>query len=289
MNKIIILLLCITFFQKSYADIYAPETIKEIKDMAKDIFAKRNPEKTLFIFPLENFILKPVNPAFSTQDENYNALLKKAFSKAQNSKSDYVDELILLNYPHEISDPGIVDLIDYIQQNKSAIIIITPNLTGSINEVNYFDIWTFNYLKSYKIDLSKGVFKDVKFIFDKELKKVDGTYPTFYQGLLSYNTDGRNNSSMQALSVLLSGKLKKVPDVVVAISSSKIYLEALENQIKTLKPDSEFFGLLYDTKNTSQTVISPEDYLKFWQDFVKNLNNVKRKEINLNLENPYEM
>ncbi len=270
------------------AEIYSPNTIEEIKDIAEDVFAKRNAEKALFIFPLENFILTPIHPALKRQDTSYNSILKKAFSKAKTSKSDYIDELILMEYPHKLSSPKIADLIDYIQENKAGIIIITPNLSGPINDIDYFDIWTFDYLKKHNIDLSKGVFADTKIIFNKELKEVAGTYPTFYKGLLSYNTDGKNNSSMQTLSVLLRGKLTKMPNIIFAVSMNKNYLEALEKQVKTLKPDVEFFGILYSAKIEQNKNISPSEYLSFWQNFVTKLNNVKRKNIDLETENPYE-
>jgi hypothetical protein len=285
--KKIAILLCLLGSFSAYGEIYSPGSIKEIKEMAADIFAKRNPEKTVFIFPLETFILRPIHPALQKYDESYNALLKKAFSAANVSKNDFIDELILLDYPHEVADPAIVDLIDYIQENKAGAIIITPNLSGGINKVEHFDIWTFDYLKGLKIDLDKGRFANTKIVFNKELKKVEGTYPTFYKGLLSYNTNGRDNSAMQALSVLFAGKFKKFPEVIVAVSPSKNFLEALEKQMKILKKDSQFFGILYNPK-PNKSEISPEDYLKFWQDFVKKLNNVKRKGVDLKSENPYE-
>jgi len=272
----------------SYAEIYNPGSIKEIKDMVGEIFEKRNPQKILFIFPIEGFILRPTHPAMQQQDQNYNSLLKKAFSKIDNSKGFYINPLILTQYPSELGDKELPDLVDYIQKNKSLLIITTSNVTGGINNIDAIEVWTYNYLKNKKIDLTEGVFANTHFIFNKELKKVAGTYPTFYQGLLSYNSSIEDNSAIQVLSTFLATKLKKLPDTVVAVSSNQSFLEALEKQLEILKNDNEFFGILYILPPLENKEISPEDYLQFWQDFVKKLNQTKRKQVDVKSENPYE-
>ena len=287
MKKIAAALFCIFVSLSSHAEIYTPENMSEIKGMVEDIFDKRNPQKTLFILPLD-FILRSTHPAMQKQERNYNSLLKKAFAKVNSSATVYADRLILSGYPQELTDQGLPDLIDYIQKNNSAVIITTPNITAGFNDIKFFDIWTFNYLKSKKIDLAKGVFANTQLIFNKEMKQVAGAYPTFYKGLLSYNSDKVSNSPMQSLSVLLVMKLKKIPDVVVGISSSRNDLEGLEKQLKILRADNEFFGILYNLPALKTEDISPENYLKFWQDFVSKLNKVKGNGVDLKSENPYE-
>lgn len=272
----------------SYAEIYNPGSIKEIKDMVGEIFEKRNPQKVLFIFPIEQFILRSTHPAIQKQDQNYTSLIKKAFSKVDNSKTLYINPLILTQYPNELGDKELPDLINYIQKNKSLLVITTSNVTGGINNIDALEVWTYNYLKNKKIDLAEGVFANTRFTFNKELKKVGGTYPNFYQGLLSYNSSTEDNSAIQVLSTFLATKLKKLPDVIVAVSSNKIFLEALEKQLKILRNDNEFFGILYILPPLATKEISPEDYLQFWQDFVRKLNQVKRKQVDIKSENPYE-
>jgi hypothetical protein len=272
----------------SYAEIYNPESVKEIKDMVEEIFEKRNPQKVLFIFPIEQFILRSTHPAIQKQDQNYTSLLKKAFSKVDNSKTLYINPLILTQYPNELGDKELPDLINYIQKNKSLLIITTSNVTGGINNIDALEVWTYNYLKNKKIDLAEGVFANTHFTFNKELKKVGGTFPSFYQGLLSYNSSTEDNSAIQVLSTFLATKLKKLPDVIVMVSSNKIFLEALEKQLKILRNDNEFFGILYILPPLATKEISPEDYLQFWQDFVRKLNQVKRKQVDIKSENPYE-
>ena len=74
----------------------------------------------------------------------------------------------------------------------------------------------------------------------------------------------------------------------MAVSSNKIFLEALEKQLKILRNDNEFFGILYILPPLATKEISPEDYLQFWQDFVRKLNQIKRKQVDIKSENPYE-
>lgn len=288
MKKVAALLFCIFVSFASYAEIYSVENVKEVKNMTKDIFEKRNPEKTLFIFPLENFIVRPTHPAMQIQEQSYSSLLTKAFSKANSSVASYASVLMLLEYPNELVDEELPDLIDYIQKNNSAVIVTTPNVTGGINKIDFLDVWTLNYLKSKNIDLAQGVFANKQFIFDKEMKKINGTYPTFYKGLLSYNSDNTDNSSLQVLSAFLVLKLNKIPDVVVAVSPSRQYLEELDKQLKVFREDNEFFGIVYNPPVLKTKYISPKDYLQFWQDFVKKLNQIKRKGVDLKLENPYD-
>ena len=157
MKNISLFLMLIYVFASfsSYAEIYNPESIKEIKDMVGEIFEKRNPQKILFIFPIEGFILRSTHPAMQPQDQNFNPLLKKAFSKIDNSKGLYINPLILTQYPTELGDKELPDLVDYIQKNKALLIITTSNVTGGINNIDAIDVWTYNYLKNKKIDLTE--------------------------------------------------------------------------------------------------------------------------------------
>lgn len=287
MKKLAIALVYILISSSSFAEIYTPENISEIKDMVGDIFEKRNPQKTLFIFPL-NFIIRPTHPAMQEQDKSYASLTKRAFDKINGANFSYVNILLLTEYPNDLVDSNLPELVDYIQDNKAGLIISTPNFTKGINNIDRFDVWTFNYLKSKKIDLTKGVFANIDLVFDQEMKKIAGGFPTFYKGLLSCNSAKSNNSLMQVLSVLLISKLHKVPDVVVAVDTSREFLETLEKQLKVLRADNEFFGILYNPPKLKTKEISPEDYLKFWQDFVKKINKITGKTVDLKLENPYE-
>ncbi len=287
MKKIALGIFCIFISYSSFAEIYQVEDFTEIKGLVGDIFDKRNPQKILFILPLD-LILRPTHPAMQQQDENYHSLMNKAFEKVNKSSLVYANTLLLTDYPNDLTDPAILDLVDYIQKNNSELIITTPNFTGEFNGIERLDVWTFNYLKSKKIDLTKGVFANMQLVFNQEIKKTAGGYPTFYKGLLSYNSNKSSNSSMQVISIFLVSKLQKVQDVVVVLDSRKVYLEALEKQLKILRQDNEFFGILYNLPVLKTKEILPEDYLKFWQNFVKKLNLLKNKNVNSKTKNPYE-
>ena len=287
MKKIALGIFCIFISYSSFAEIYQVEDFTEIKGLVGDIFDKRNPQKILFILPLD-LILRPTHPAIQQQDENYHSLMNKAFEKANKSSLVYANTLLLTDYPNDLTDPAVLDLVDYIQKNNSELIITTPNFTGEFNAIERLDVWTFNYLKSKKIDLTKGVFSNMQLVFNQEIKKTAGGYPTFYKGLLSYNSDKSSNSSMQILSIFLVSKLQKIQDVVVVLDSRKVYLDALEKQLKILRQDNEFFGILYNLPVLKTKEILPEDYLKFWQNFVKKLNLLKNKNVNSKTKNPYE-
>jgi len=170
MKKIALGIFCIFISYSSFAEIYQAENFTEIKGLVGDIFDKRNPQKILFILPLD-LILRPTHPAMQQQDENYNSLMNKAFEKANKSSLVYANTLLLTDYPNDLTDPAILDLVDYIQKNNSELIITTPNFTGEFNGIERLDVWTFNYLKSKKIDLTKGVFANMQLVFNQEIKK----------------------------------------------------------------------------------------------------------------------
>ena len=60
------------------AEIYTAHSVEEINNTLLELLNKRNPEKTLTILPLENFILKPVSPAFNIKDQRFHTIIELA-------------------------------------------------------------------------------------------------------------------------------------------------------------------------------------------------------------------
>ena len=66
------------------ADIYTASSVEEINITLLELLKKRNPEKTLTIFPLENFMLKPVSPAFNIEDQRFPTIIERVTKKVKN-------------------------------------------------------------------------------------------------------------------------------------------------------------------------------------------------------------
>ena len=270
------------------AEIYTAHSVEEINNTLLELLNKRNPEKTLTILPLENFILKPVSPAFNIKDQRFHTIIERVTKKVKLSKRAYLEELILTEYEQKLSDPKLTEFIKNIQEKNAPFIVVTRNFSGSFNKIPYLEVWIWAYLLEKGIDLSKSPLGLKQIIFNKGYKKIKGTYPTFYRGLLSCNSEEQGNSPQSLIASLLAVNLKWIPDIVYVIDGEENYIKSIEQQFKSLKSDVQVVGFVYELDNIQSDQISTEEFLKFWEELVNKLNNVSRKEINKNKENPYE-
>ena len=196
---------------------------------------------------------------------------------------------MLTEYEQQLSDPKITEFIKNIQEKNAPFIVVTRNFSGSFNKIPYLEVWTWAYLLEKGIDLSKSPLGSRQIIFNKGHKKIKGTYPTFYRGLLSCNSEEQGNSPQGLIASLLAVNLKWMPDIVYVIDSEESYIKSMEQQFKSLKPDVQVVGFVYaPEENVQSDQISAKEFLKFWEGVVDKLNNVSRKEINKNKEDPYE-
>ena len=245
-------------------------------------------KKTLTILPLEEFIITPSAPEFHVQDRNFLPLMQKAIKRAKLSKKKFLEELILTEYEQQLTDSNIVDFIRNIQAKNAPLIVITPNVSGSFNKIPYLEVWTWAFLLKKNIDLSKGPLGKKQIIFNKMYSKIKGTYPTFYRGLLSCNSDGGENSSQNLLATLLAIYLKWLPDVVYVVHSKEDYIKFMEEQFKYLRTDIQVIGFIYAPEGRKFDEVTPKQFMSFWDKVIDKLNVVTRKESSKTKENPYE-
>jgi hypothetical protein len=291
MEKLKTILIFILFLMQSHkvvAAIHEVNSLEEINKTVLEILENRNPEKTLFLLPLEKFLIQPSHPFFSPPDSSYQSILARVLKKVKFSQAAYLEELLLTAYENELTDPKLPEFIHNLQKHQAPIIIVTSNVTGGFNNIDFLEVWTVAYLTKKNIDLTKSRFADKQILFNKELAKIMGTYPSFYRGLLSCNSYQGKNSAQAVISALLGEKLKWLPNTVVAVHPETNYLESLESQLKTLKSDLDFIGFAYRPSMKTSSAGSPEKFQQFWEQFVRNLNNVTRKKVKIDLENPYE-
>ena len=121
--------------------------------------------------PLEKFLIKPVDEEFYIKDKKYVPVLQKAEKKARLSRRAYLEELILTEYEHELSDPYVVEFIQNIQKLDVPMIVFSTNCSGSFNKIPYLEVWTWTYLFNKNIDLSKSPIGSNQIIFNKYGKK----------------------------------------------------------------------------------------------------------------------
>lgn len=284
----VLFLLIILLFSVSKAEIYVAESIEEINNTILKLLSKRNPKKTLLIMPLEEFIIRPVNKEFYINDKKYYAILQRAEKKARLSRRAYLEELILTEYEHALADPYVVKFIQNIQKLHVPMLVYTTNCSGSFNKIDYLEVWTWTYLLDKNIDLSKSPIGSNQIIFNEYGKKVKGSYPTYYKGLLSANSWNGENSVQSLLAALLAEKLKYLPDVVYVINEKESFIKSIEEQFKSLRRDIQVGGFIFFPSKKVNSQLAPKTVEDFWTRLINKLNKVSRKERNIDEENPYE-
>lgn len=290
--KIFLLVISLNIFQYSALGrtrLYNASSINEINNTITELLVHQDPSRALLILPLD-ILIAPDHAGFYFQGEEAQNIVKQQLDKVSASKMVYLEEFILTNYPQKLADKAIVELIVNTVNMNLPIIVNTGNLAGSINDIRYLEVWTWNWLYERGIDLSKTPIGKKEIRIDLGTKKIGGSYPTFFRGLLSCNNYKKSNAPQIVLASLLTTKLKWLPNVVYAVDRDETYLKSLEKQFTALRPDIQFEGFIYKPgeKNTEYNQLKLQELQKFWQDVVEGANKIQRVELKSKIDDPYE-
>lgn len=263
------------------------DEFKKIEQKIIRIINSRNPLKTIFVISLDNIILKPVDKEFFFSDQTLKGLQERALSAVRESKLMFSGEVIFTEYQHQIVDQRIIELINNVQKKGVPVIIINKNVSGKFNKISYLEQWTVALLKKYGIDLSLGQFAKIRLVMDKYSSKERGSYPTFFDGLLSCSSYEGKNAEQNVLTTLLV-RFGFKPSTVVMLHYDNSVLGVMKEQLHQMKSDAEFFGfeLTYDQEEYNAQ--DPEAFLSFWKSYAKKLNSVSRGPSDSDAGNPYE-
>lgn len=290
--KILLVIISLNIFQYSALGktrLHNVSSIDEINSTITELLVHQDPSRALLILPLD-ILIAPDHAGFYFQGEEAQNIVKQQLDKVSASKMVYLEEFILTNYPQKLADKAIVELIVNTVNMNLPIIVNTGNLAGSINDIRYLEVWTWNWLYERGIDLSKTPIGKKEIRIDLGTKKIGGSYPTFFRGLLSCNNYKKSNAPQIVLASLLTTKLKWLPNVVYAVDRDETYLKSLEKQFTALRPDIQFEGFIYKPgeKNTEYNQLKLQELQKFWQDVVEGANKIQRVELKSKIDDPYE-
>lgn len=290
--KILLVIISLNIFQYSALGktrLHNVSSIDEINSTITELLVHQDPSRALLILPLD-ILIAPDHTGFYFQGEEAQNIVKQQLDKVSASKMVYLEEFILTNYPQKLADKAIVELIVNTVNMNLPIIVNTGNLAGSINDIRYLEVWTWNWLYERGIDLSKTPIGKKEIRIDLGTKKIGGSYPTFFRGLLSCNNYKKSNAPQIVLASLLTTKLKWLPNVVYAVDRDETYLKSLEKQFTALRPDIQFEGFIYKPgeKNTEYNQLKLQELQKFWQDVVEGANKIQRVELKSKIDDPYE-
>ncbi|MFK7973526.1 MAG: DUF2608 domain-containing protein [Rickettsiaceae bacterium] len=272
----------------SSAALYSATTIEEINNSILNMLEKRNAAKTLVIMPFKNFFATPIDPEFHITNKNFAPIINRITKKAKESRASYIDEIILTKYKNQFIDPMLPKFIDNLQQKNVPLIVVTYNVSGNIDDIEHLEVWTWQYLFNKGIDLSKSPIGEHQILFNARYKKVKGSYPTFYKGLLSCSYQEGENSPQAILASLLMNELKWLPDVVYVVDYEEGYIKSLQQQFHSLDPNIQVEGFVYKPKPQKFKEVTSKEFESFWQNVIKQLNSLTRKELNKSTNDPYE-
>jgi hypothetical protein len=154
-----------------------------------------------------------------------------------------------------------------------------------LNKIDYLEVWIANYLKKFKLDFSNSFLKNNYIIFS-DMKDFQGTYPSYYQGILSTNT---NYSKAQVILKFLI-KMKFTPQVIIMVDNEATDLTFTEQQLKSFSKDIRFLGYHYTAaKETQFEEIGDQEFVNFWYSLIDKINKSQRAKLsNQSKENPYD-
>lgn len=269
------------------SDLDGLDEFGKIEKRMMRIIDSRNPLKTILVVSLEDIILKPKDKEFFFSDKNLQGLKERALSAVRESKMMFTNELLLTEYPFEIIDQRVVDLINNLQKRGLPIIIITSNTSGKFNKIPYLEQWTVDMLKGYGIELSQGQFAGIRLVMDVYSSKERGSYPTFFDGLLSCSSYKARNRQHNVLATLLV-RFGFKPSTVIMLHHDEAVLRIMKDQLHMIKSDMEFWSFKYSYDKQEYNKQNPEEFLKFWKDYARKLNAVSRGPSDSDAGNPYE-
>lgn len=269
------------------SDLQHLDEFGKIETKIMRIIDHRNPLKTIFVIALEDIILKHVDQEFFFSDQNLTILQERALSAVRESKLLFANELMLTEYPTEIVDKRVVELISSLQKKGVPIIIITSNTSGKLNKIPYLEQWTVELLKKHGIDLSAGQFAGIRLIMDKYSSKERGAYPSFFDGLLSCSTHKGKNAQQNIFTTLLV-RFGFKPATVIMLHHDENILKVTKEQLSRIKKDLEYWDFKFVYGKQEFNNQQPEEFIKFWKEYARKLNAVSRGPSDSDAGNPYE-
>ncbi len=272
------------FSHLAVAEINETNDLNYIKAKYQTLLEKYKTSQVMVVFGINNTILYFEDAPLQLSDDNYKSLMKKIFSQLKPENSSYLNEVILTNYKVALVDPKIPEFIKDVMSNHTPVIAVSTILTGNLNQIPRLEVWLADYLKKYDIDFAPSFSGNKDFTF-RNLKEYKGTYPSYYNGLLSTNS---KYSKAQVLANFLL-QIKFIPKATIIIDQDLNAIRAMEQQLKSYNKNIEFVGFHYTAlANHIFEKPSDQEFINFWYTLIDKVNKAKRNIKPASLKgNPY--
>ena len=260
------------FSHAIFADIVETDNLRNIRTKYQALQKNYTPNQIMVVFGINNTILYFGDAPLQMSDDNYKPLLRKAFAKISQENSGFLSEILLTNYKTALVDPKLPELIKEFINSGTPVLAVSPTLTGNLNQIPRLEVWLADYLKKYNIDFSASFAGNKDFTFCN-LKEYKGTYPNYYNGIISTNS---KYSKAQVLANFLL-QTKFTPKAMIVIDQDLGSIKTLEEQLKSYNKNVQFIGFHYTAlANFKFDKPGDQEFINFWYAVIDKVNKAKR-------------
>ena len=232
----------------------------------------------LCIFDMDNTITYTKAPAvYWPNVKKYKDVYDEIIEKYKDIDDGLAYINILTSHDVCIFDDDIYKVINGIKCKK---ITLTASITGPFKGIGKIEHFRYNILKKLNICF-ENEFNLKHEVFDN-FEKYLNSYPTFYNGILSSNSEKGTTNKGEVLCKFLE-KVNFNPKCIIFVDDNKRNHENVEKELKKTFVDLELVNILYTgTYNFVPEDISQKEFKEFWEKQMECAKNIKkeRKELN---------
>ena len=270
--KKFLLSLILLFSHAAFAEIIETNSLHDISAKYQALQKNYTPNQIMVVFGINNTILYFEDAPLQMSGDNYKPLLKKVFAKLTPGNASFLNEILLTNYKTALVDRKLPELIKQFISAGTPVLAVSPTLTGNLNDIPRLEVWLADYLKKYNIDFSASFSGNKDFIF-RNLKEYKGTYPSYYNGIISAN--GKYSKAQVLANFLL--QIKFIPKAMIIIDQDLDNIKTLEQQLKSYNKNIQFTGFHYSAvSNLKFAQPSDQEFIDFWYAVINKVNKAKR-------------
>jgi hypothetical protein len=262
------------------AEITSVSTMKEVQIILQTVLQKYKPEDILAAFDIDMTLLRFEHSAVCYPTlKKYSDIYKDLLGQLSREQKDIVSTLLVYDIPLKLVEEGTPRIITQFQDEGIKVIAFTATLTGPFS-TKYNDTISLRaeQLKQSGLNIPKS-FAGLNSQVFSDFSQYVGSYPMFYQGVLSSNGEGSATKGEVLVAFLKvlgqdsqqkTGQMGFTPKVIIMIDDRKKHLIDVEEKLKAFNPSIQFIGIEYQGAFAYVPQdISRKEFQKFWENRIE--------------------
>jgi hypothetical protein len=268
------------FSSNAHAEITSAATMKDVQSKIEGVRQDKKPEDVLAAFDIDMTLIQPDHmAAYYPALKNYRDIYKSIIENLTAEQRDILNTLLVQIIPQKLVEKETPQIMKNLQRHGFKVIAFTATLTGTFSSCKDKTICLrSDQLQQQEFDFTTSFRDIVQCIIFTEFSQYAGSYPMFYEGVLSSNGE-RSATKGQSLVAFLkyvgpnfqkkTGKPGYYPKVIVLVDDRMKNLVDVEEKLKEYDPSIQFIGIEYQGAfEIAPQAVSKEDFQKFWEDLV---------------------